>query len=560
MASFYAKYVGTGGGGSGGTGDVIGPASSDDNGLVLFDGISGKEIKQATGTGVVSVVSGVASINAITASRAVVSNASGIPIAATTTATEIGYVNGVTSSIQTQLNSKQGTITPGSISTSTTGVTVGSGANSTIGPNVTINVDTATNLIPGLLSATTQSIGGDKNFKGTSTFDNYLILNNSITYTPTVNNTLTGSNADIASHSTDNFIFTNSGLVSIGSINNQVIAAGHELKFTNNTGNAITLVNNYGSPPGTSAVILTGYGGNVLIPNNGSAILLYNTNGSNAWNLTSVILSAASASNLGPLSATDWTTFNSKQAGDATLTALAAYNTNGLMTQTAADTFTGRTITGTANRLSVSNGDGVSGNPTLNIDTAYVGQNTITTLGTITTGTWTGTTIAIANGGTGETTAANAMNALLAPTPTAMTDAVSTSLGLKQYVAGTNYNSGISPTLSGTNWTTTRGVFVPYQTQDGTWRLTFNFRGTRTTGSSIGSYTVTVNGVTFKNTSNFLQAFVFGATNLAADSNVGFGYANPNAATLTMAFSSNDPSSFFGSGDVELDSKPTWAY
>lgn len=89
---------------------------------------------------------------------------------------------------------------------------------------------------------------------------------------------------------------------------------------------------------------------------------------------------------------------------DATLNALAAYNTNGLLTQTAADTFTGRTITGTTNRLSVTNGDGVSGNPTLDISSSYVGQATITTLGTITTGTWTGTAIAAANGGTGQTT------------------------------------------------------------------------------------------------------------------------------------------------------------
>jgi hypothetical protein len=55
------------------------------------------------------------------------------------------------------------------------------------------------------------------------------------------------------------------------------------------------------------------------------------------------------------------------QLADATLTALAAYNTNGLLTQTAADTFTGRTITGTAGQITVANGDGVGGNPTLSL-------------------------------------------------------------------------------------------------------------------------------------------------------------------------------------------------
>jgi hypothetical protein len=99
---------------------------------------------------------------------------------------------------------------------------------------------------------------------------------------------------------------------------------------------------------------------------------------------------------------------DARQPLDATLTALAAYNTNGLLTQTAADTFTGRTITGTASRISITDGNGVLGNPTIDIDTAYVGQTSITTLGTVTTGTWTATTIALANGGTGSTTAAGA--------------------------------------------------------------------------------------------------------------------------------------------------------
>lgn len=91
------------------------------------------------------------------------------------------------------------------------------------------------------------------------------------------------------------------------------------------------------------------------------------------------------------------------QAFDADLSALAAISTNGFLAHTGAGTAASRTITGTTNQIDVSNGDGVSGNPTLSMSATYVGQASITTLGTVTTGTWNGTAVDVAHGGTGAT-------------------------------------------------------------------------------------------------------------------------------------------------------------
>jgi hypothetical protein len=128
--------------------------------------------------------------------------------------------------------------------------------------------------------------------------------------------------------------------------------------------------------------------------------------------------------------------------------ALHNLSTNGLFARTGAGTVAARSVAGTTNRVTVSNGDGVSANPTVDIASTYVGQSSITTLGTIVTGVWNGTTIALANGGTGATTAANAR----------------TNLGL---VIGTNvqaYNSNLAA-LAGLSGVADR---LPYFTGAGT--------------------------------------------------------------------------------------------
>jgi hypothetical protein len=93
-------------------------------------------------------------------------------------------------------------------------------------------------------------------------------------------------------------------------------------------------------------------------------------------------------------------------AGDPTfalandLAALEGMSGTGLVARTATETYAQRVLTGTTNRLAVTNGDGVAGNPTLDISSSYVGQATITTLGTVAAGTWQATKIGLAYGGT----------------------------------------------------------------------------------------------------------------------------------------------------------------
>lgn len=96
---------------------------------------------------------------------------------------------------------------------------------------------------------------------------------------------------------------------------------------------------------------------------------------------------------------------------DPTLVALAVYNSNGFIVQTSLDTFTGRTLTGSSS-VTVTDGNGIAANPSFAINASWAGQSSIVTLGTVTTGTWNATPVAVLYGGTGATTVQGAINAI----------------------------------------------------------------------------------------------------------------------------------------------------
>ena len=110
------------------------------------------------------------------------------------------------------------------------------------------------------------------------------------------------------------------------------------------------------------------------------------------------------------------------------------------------------TISGTSNQVDVTNG---AGSITLSLSSSYVGQTSITTLGTIATGTWEGTDVAVAHGGTGASS--------LTDTHILMgrgTSAISTATGVTGSTSGPTLTiSGSNPYLYLTNTDTTTGTW-----------------------------------------------------------------------------------------------------
>ena len=115
----------------------------------------------------------------------------------------------------------------------------------------------------------------------------------------------------------------------------------------------------------------------------------------------------------------------------------------------------------------------------------YLGDDSITTLGTITTGTWNGTTIAIANGGTAATTAADARTNLAATTSGTTSTPVLARIA-KQ--GNTAHSGGVSSTVVTHNFGTTDVIVQVYQVSTGE---TVIADVVRTNGNTV---TVTING------------------------------------------------------------------
>lgn len=152
-------------------------------------------------------------------------------------------------------------------------------------------------------------------------------------------------------------------------------------------------------------------------------------------------------------------------------------------------------------------------------------------------------------------------NRVMYENPTVLPDSVATAWGRKVYYLNTAYNGGITPTCTRTGTQTNRGMYIPWQAQDGSWWLKLHLEIVSDSGSGIGDGVYSLNGFQV-----MYSAYSTRGLHCEATGNDG----NP-ALTLTAYLYASGSDSALGtdgstsrfitvSGEVPLTGKPTWAY
>lgn len=251
----------------------------------------------------------------------------------------------------------------------------------------------------------------------------------------------------------------------------------------------------------------------------------------------------------------------------------------GLATRTATDTWTTRTVTGTANEITATNGDGVSGNPTLSLPSAltFTGKTVTggafesTTIGGTTPGAGTFTTLASTGNTTLGDSAADSLTinagtwTLPASAVTATTTAGTVAAGTVQQIAHTTTFTGdsggttnlaahfIATDTSGAN-NISNAVSVQGRTSHGGSGTASNIRGLQgaarnTSNGSVTNLAAVYGALTVSGSGNVTNAQAFNATtpsitSTGAITNIfGFNAENLGHATLitnAIGFSCSD--------------------
>ena len=199
--------------------------------------------------------------------------------------------------------------------------------------------------------------------------------------------------------------------------------------------------NGAATPANGDLLTFTGGAWDRLASSTYGAILSINATGYPAWAATGT-LGFATTSHLHT---------GVYQGYDATLNSLAAYNTNGILVQTSADTFTGRTlVASTTNHIIVLNGDGVAGNPSIDVDESAL---TLQNMGGL---------LTIAKGGTGTSTLPNYGQLLVGNAANGYDYRATSTLGLMSGTAIGTGSTGYVPyyAAGGTNLTATSALFI----------------------------------------------------------------------------------------------------